>query len=55
MAVTIMGGLLLGTLITLGMVPVLYELLFSDRLSGWSRKFFGSGAVDAPGRLKRVA
>ncbi|OXJ25478.1 acriflavin resistance protein [Burkholderia sp. HI2714] len=50
MAVTIMGGLLLGTLITLGMVPVLYELLFSDRLSGWSRKLFGSGAIDAPGK-----
>ncbi|HEY9109498.1 MAG TPA: efflux RND transporter permease subunit, partial [Roseateles sp.] len=28
MAVTIMGGLLLGTLVTLGLVPVLYELLF---------------------------
>lgn len=30
MAVTIMGGLLLGTLITLGLVPVLYELLFNS-------------------------
>lgn len=29
MAVTIMGGLLLGTLVTLGLVPVLYELLFT--------------------------
>lgn len=28
MAITIMGGLLLGTLITLGLVPVLYEVLF---------------------------
>ncbi|HLO94665.1 MAG TPA: efflux RND transporter permease subunit, partial [Burkholderiaceae bacterium] len=30
MAVTIMGGLLLGTLVTLGLVPVLYEVLFRD-------------------------
>lgn len=28
MAVTIMGGLMLGTLVTLGLVPVLYEVLF---------------------------
>lgn len=35
MAVTIMGGLLLGTLITLGLVPVLYELLFGGRLAQW--------------------
>lgn len=41
MAVTIMGGLLLGTLITLGVVPALYEVLFCDRLSGWSQKLFG--------------
>ncbi len=45
MAVTIMGGLLLGTLITLGLVPVLYELLFSRKLSGWSRKLFGLGVA----------
>jgi multidrug efflux pump len=30
LAVTIMGGLLLGTLITLGLVPVLYEMLFRE-------------------------
>lgn len=35
MAVTIIGGLMLGTLITLGLVPVLYELLFSERLAQW--------------------
>jgi multidrug efflux pump subunit AcrB len=37
MAVTIMGGLLLGTLVTLGLVPVLYELLFRgpDQPSGY--------------------
>lgn len=35
MAITIMGGLLLGTLITLGLVPVLYEVLFGGRLAGW--------------------
>ena len=28
MAVTIIGGLLLGTLVTRGLVPVMYELLF---------------------------
>ena len=35
MALTIIGGLLLGTLITLGLVPVLYELLFGGRLARW--------------------
>jgi multidrug efflux pump subunit AcrB len=35
MAVTIMGGLLLGTLVTLGLVPVLYELLFGDAMARW--------------------
>ncbi|WP_066261315.1 efflux RND transporter permease subunit [Hydrogenophaga flava] len=35
MAVTIMGGLLLGTLVTLGLVPVMYELLFGLRKPGW--------------------
>jgi len=38
MAVTIMGGLLLGTLITLGLVPVLYELLFSGRVAAWAAR-----------------
>ncbi|MBN6715651.1 efflux RND transporter permease subunit [Pseudomonas capsici] len=33
MAITIMGGLALGTLITLGLIPVLYWLLFG-RLPG---------------------
>jgi len=28
MAITIIGGLLLGTPVTLGLVPVMYELLF---------------------------
>lgn len=35
MAVTIMGGLLLGTLVTLGLVPVMYELLFGLRKPRW--------------------
>ncbi len=35
MALTIIDGLLLGTLITLGLVPVLYELLFGGRLARW--------------------
>ncbi|HEK3745007.1 TPA: efflux RND transporter permease subunit [Pseudomonas aeruginosa] len=35
MAITIIGGLALGTLVTLGMVPALYELLFDSRLSRW--------------------
>jgi multidrug efflux pump subunit AcrB len=35
MAVTIIGGLLLGTLVTLGLVPVLYELLFDGALARW--------------------
>jgi multidrug efflux pump subunit AcrB len=42
MAVTIMGGLLLGTLITLGLVPVLYELLFSGRIANWADRLTGS-------------
>jgi len=33
MAVTIIGGLSLGTLVTLGLVPVLYELLFDSALA----------------------
>lgn len=43
MAVTIMGGLLVGTLITLGLVPVLYELLFGGRFARWNGRVFGSG------------
>ncbi|MFZ7338321.1 efflux RND transporter permease subunit, partial [Comamonas jiangduensis] len=40
MAITIIGGLALGTLVTLGMVPALYELLFDSRLSRWlDRKY----------------
>ncbi len=39
MAITIIGGLLLGTLITLGLVPVLYELLFGGRLATWLQRF----------------
>lgn len=35
MAVTIMGGLLLGTLVTLGLVPVMYEMLFGLRKPRW--------------------
>jgi len=37
MAVTIIGGLALGTLVTLGLVPVLYELLFDSRLARRAR------------------
>jgi len=33
MAITIIGGLSLGTLVTLGLVPVLYELLFDGPLA----------------------
>ena len=33
MAVAIIGGLGLGTLVTLGLVPALYELLFSGRIA----------------------
>jgi len=29
MAITIMGGLALGTLVTLGLIPVLYEVFFA--------------------------
>jgi multidrug efflux pump subunit AcrB len=36
LAITIMGGLALGTLVTLGLIPVLYELLFGCGLQ-WSR------------------
>ncbi|OWQ84780.1 acriflavin resistance protein [Roseateles aquatilis] len=35
MAITIIGGLALGTLVTLGMVPALYEALFDSKLSKW--------------------
>ncbi|MDF4004976.1 efflux RND transporter permease subunit [Luteibacter sp. PPL552] len=30
MAITLIGGLLLGTLVTLGLIPLLYDLLFND-------------------------
>ena len=33
LAITIMGGLALGTLVTLGLIPVLYELRFGTRVS----------------------
>jgi Cu/Ag efflux pump CusA len=29
MAITLIGGLALGTLVTLGLIPVLYDLLFA--------------------------
>lgn len=48
MAVTIMGGLLLGTLVTLGLVPVLYELLFGGRLAHWLGRRPASAAVGVP-------
>lgn len=44
MAVTIMGGLMLGTLITLGLVPVLYETLFGGPFSRWVQRATGSSA-----------
>ncbi|NWK44488.1 efflux RND transporter permease subunit [Ralstonia pickettii] len=44
MALTIIGGLLLGTLITLGLVPVLYELLFGGRLARWLEQRRGGEA-----------
>ena len=51
MAVTIIGGLALGTLITLGLVPVLYELLFDStlarRLRGAHLATTGRPALDA--------
>jgi len=31
MAISMMGGLALGTLVTLGLIPVLYVLLFTQR------------------------
>jgi multidrug efflux pump len=34
MAITMIGGLALGTLVTLGLIPVLYDLLFSLRMRG---------------------
>lgn len=33
MAITMIGGLALATLVTLGLIPALYELLFSERLN----------------------
>ncbi|MET3144539.1 UNVERIFIED_ORG: multidrug efflux pump subunit AcrB [Xanthomonas axonopodis] len=32
MAITMIGGLALGTLVTLGLIPILYDLLFGLRL-----------------------
>lgn len=32
MAITMIGGLALGTLVTLGLIPILYETLFSLRV-----------------------
>lgn len=40
MAITMIGGLALGTLVTLGVIPVLYDLLFSLRR--------GNGAARVP-------
>ncbi|MFE8646417.1 efflux RND transporter permease subunit [Sphingomonas sp. NCPPB 2930] len=48
MAVTIIGGLALGTLVTLGMVPVLYELFFDSRLSRWLASRQGRSAAHSP-------
>ena len=45
MAITIIGGLALGTLVTLGMVPALYELLFDSSLSRWLEKKSTANAV----------
>jgi multidrug efflux pump subunit AcrB len=45
MAVTIIGGLALGTLVTLGLVPVLYELLFGGRLARWLARANGTPAA----------
>ncbi|HHH9110651.1 TPA: efflux RND transporter permease subunit [Pseudomonas aeruginosa] len=41
MAITMIGGLALGTLITLGLIPVLYDLLFST-LPAWIGKRRGT-------------
>jgi len=54
MAVAIMGGLLLGTLITLGLVPVLYELLFSGRVAGWAARLGGVEPSDAAAAALRI-
>ncbi|RIX41922.1 MAG: efflux RND transporter permease subunit [Rhodocyclales bacterium GT-UBC] len=43
MAITIIGGLMLGTLVTLGLVPVLYEVLFASRLAHWLGRFRQAG------------
>ena len=48
MAITIIGGLALGTLVTLGMVPALYELLFDSRLSRWLERQSEPQATPAP-------
>ncbi|WP_234267093.1 efflux RND transporter permease subunit [Hydrogenophaga sp. NFH-34] len=48
MAITIIGGLALGTLVTLGMVPALYETLFDGRLSRWLARRADPEAVARP-------
>ena len=47
MAVSIIGGLLLGTLITLGLIPVLYELLFGGQIGRWAQRITGSWTESA--------
>ncbi|GKS97966.1 efflux RND transporter permease subunit [Acidovorax sp. SUPP3434] len=44
MAITMIGGLALGTLVTLGLIPVLYDLLFSLRIGR-----DGGGSSRGPG------
>lgn len=39
MAVSIIGGLSLGTLVTLGLVPALYELFFDGPIGRWLKRF----------------
>jgi multidrug efflux pump len=47
MAVTIIGGLALGTLVTLGLVPVLYELLFDGWLAQRAERANASRSIAA--------
>ena len=42
LAITLMGGLALGTLVTLGLIPVLYELLFGGRVAHWLNALLAS-------------
>jgi multidrug efflux pump subunit AcrB len=45
MAITMIGGLALGTLVTLGLIPILYDLLFSLRVRSGGKSTNGEATA----------